>query len=234
MSYRETRPLKRECEGKCAPRCGLGRGTRPGLGCGIARRRPASMSERAERLSLMRLRNIIITGYLYASPLGSWAYVYFLSFITLASTLALNVLTAVFITAFTTRAKVQRPSGRGRRMPNQRYRCPRRLPSRAVFLGQLARRCVMDRVSGDRSPSGSQWVRLSGEAGLGAIQRASIASRCWLMRVQVVSRATRQASMLLLNVLGGTVGLVKTEGHVEGNIYIYIYIFFLQALPTEG
>ncbi|CAM9486187.1 unnamed protein product [Pylaiella littoralis] len=49
--------------------------------------------------------NMIITGYIHASPLGMWTYLYFLSFITLAVTLALNVLTAIFMTAFTTAAK---------------------------------------------------------------------------------------------------------------------------------
>ena len=48
---------------------------------------------------------MIITGYIHASPLGTWTYLYFLSFITLAVTLALNVLTAIFMTAFTTAAK---------------------------------------------------------------------------------------------------------------------------------
>ncbi|CAN0401426.1 unnamed protein product, partial [Scytosiphon promiscuus] len=57
--------------------------------------------------------NMIITGYIHASPLGRWTYLYFLSFITLAVTLALNVLTAIFMTAFTTAAKANAPATRG-------------------------------------------------------------------------------------------------------------------------
>lgn len=44
---------------------------------------------------------MIITGYIHISALGNWTYLYFLSFITLAVSLALNVLTAIFMTAFT-------------------------------------------------------------------------------------------------------------------------------------
>jgi len=58
---------------------------------------------------------MIITGYIHASPLGMWTYLYFLSFITLAVTLALNVLTAIFMTAFTNTAAKSHmlPSARG-------------------------------------------------------------------------------------------------------------------------
>lgn len=58
---------------------------------------------------------MIITGYIHASPLGMWTYLYFLSFITLAVTLALNVLTAIFMTAFTTAAKsnIMVPAAKG-------------------------------------------------------------------------------------------------------------------------
>lgn len=54
-------------------------------------------------------RNLLITGYVYVSPLGMWAYVYFLSFITLAVSLALNVLTAIFMTSFTAMSKANHP-----------------------------------------------------------------------------------------------------------------------------
>lgn len=47
------------------------------------------------------LRTTLISGYTYASGLGAWAYAFFVSFITLAVSLALNVLTAIFMTAFT-------------------------------------------------------------------------------------------------------------------------------------
>lgn len=49
-------------------------------------------------------RNIVISGYIHVSPLGMWAYLYFVSFTTLAVTLALNVLTAIFMTAFTAKS----------------------------------------------------------------------------------------------------------------------------------
>lgn len=66
-------------------------------------------------------RNMIITGYIHASPLGMWAYVYFLSFITLAVALALNVLTAIFMTAFTaTTIKANMPAVRGASAQSQR------------------------------------------------------------------------------------------------------------------
>ena len=66
---------------------------------------------------------MIITGYIHASPLGMWTYLYFLSFITLAVTLALNVLTAIFMTAFTTAAKSNHmvPATKGGGALGQRY-----------------------------------------------------------------------------------------------------------------
>lgn len=66
-------------------------------------------------------RNMIITGYIHVSPLGSWTYLYFLSFITLAVSLALNVLTAIFMTAFTaTSNKAQMTGLRGGGQSSQR------------------------------------------------------------------------------------------------------------------
>ncbi|CAM9220735.1 unnamed protein product, partial [Discosporangium mesarthrocarpum] len=45
--------------------------------------------------------NVVISGYVQVSPLGRWTYVFFMSFIILAVTVALNVLTAIFMNAFT-------------------------------------------------------------------------------------------------------------------------------------
>ena len=64
---------------------------------------------------------MLITGYVYASPLGMWAYMYFISFITLAVTLALNVLTAIFMTAFTATTVKANMANRGGGNISQRY-----------------------------------------------------------------------------------------------------------------